>query len=68
MKITLSSMNCVDSFIIYPTDEFFDWLELWFKLKGVELGYNNDGSIMWSNNGWGDNTDDLRKAEQVMTI
>lgn len=63
MKITLSSMNCIDSFIINPTKEFFDWLELWFKLKGVELGCNNDGSIMWSNNGWSDITDDLQKVE-----
>ena len=32
----------------------------------VELGCNNDGSIMWSNNGWSDITDDLQKVEQVM--
>lgn len=41
-------MNWVDSFIINPTKEFFDWLELWFKAKDVELSCNNDGSIMWS--------------------
>ena len=63
MKITLSSINCIDSFIINPTKDFFDWLELWFKLKGVQLGRNNDGSIMWSNNGWSDITDDLQKVE-----
>lgn len=52
MRITLPSMCCVSSFIINPTREFFDWLELWFKLKGIELGCNNDGSILWSRNGW----------------
>lgn len=52
MIITLPSMNCVSSFIINPTREFFDWLELWFKEKGIELSCNNDGSILWSKNGW----------------
>ena len=63
IKIILPSMNCVDSFIINPTKEFFNWLELWFRLKGVILGRNNDGGIMWSNNGWSDITDDLQKVE-----
>ena len=45
-------MNGVDSFIINPTKDFFNWLELWFKTKGIELNYNNDRSIMWSKNGW----------------
>lgn len=52
IEIALPSMNCVDSFIINPTKEFFDWLELWFKLKGIELNCNNTGSILWSKNGW----------------
>ena len=52
MKITLVSMGYVDSFIINPTREFFEWLKLWFSHKGVELSFNNDGSIMWSRNGW----------------
>ncbi len=50
MEITLPSMNCVDSFIINPTKEFFDWLKLWFKEKyKIELNCNNTGSVMWSN-------------------
>lgn len=53
IKITLPSMEGVDSFNINPTKLFFDWLELWFKDKGIELSYNNDGSIMWSKDGWG---------------
>ena len=52
MRITLPNMNCVSSFIINPTRDFVDWLELWFKVKGVELNCNNDGSILWSKNGW----------------
>lgn len=52
IKIALPSMNSVSSFIINPTRDFFDWMELWFKNKGIELSYNNDGSIMWSRSGW----------------
>ena len=43
-------MNCVDSFIVNQTKEFFDWLKLWFKEKyKIELNCNNTGSVMWSN-------------------
>ena len=52
IKIALPNMNCVSSFIINPTRDFFDWLELWFKMKGIELSCNADGSIMWSKTGW----------------
>ena len=52
ISISLPNMNCVDSFIINPTKEFFDWLELWFKTKGIELSCNNTGSVLWSKNGW----------------
>lgn len=52
MKITLASMVYVDSFIINTTHEFYTWLENWFKVKGIELSCNNDGSILWSKNGW----------------
>lgn len=49
MEITLPSMSCVDSFIINPTREFFDWLELWFKIKyDIELRSNNTRSTLWS--------------------
>lgn len=59
MKISLPSMKGVDSFIINPTKEFSDWLELWFKDKGVELSHNNDGSIMWSKDGWDNEKEDV---------
>lgn len=52
IEITLPSMSCVDSFIINPTKEFFDWLKTWFKIKGIELNCNNTGSVLWSNSGW----------------
>ena len=52
IKITLPSMSCVSSFIINPTREFFAWLELWFKVRGIEIDCNNDGSVLWSKNGW----------------
>lgn len=52
INITLPSMNYVDSFIINPSREFFNWLKLWFKLKGIEIACNNDGSIIWSLTGY----------------
>lgn len=52
IQITLPSMFCVDSFIINPTKSFFDWLQGWFMQYGIELGCNNDGSILWSKSGW----------------
>ena len=52
MEITLPSLKYIDSFIINPNNEFYDWLELWFKIKGIELSYNNTRSIIWSKSGW----------------
>lgn len=52
IEITLPSMNYVSSFIVNPTNEFYDWLKMWFKSKGIELSCNNDGSILWSKSGW----------------
>lgn len=37
IKITLPSMSSVDSFTINPTRDFFDWMELWFKNKEIEI-------------------------------
>ena len=52
MKAVLVSMNNVDSFIINITDDFFMWLRLWFKVKGIELAWNNTRDIFWSRSGW----------------
>lgn len=39
--------------IINPTKEFYEFLENYFKSKGIEeLSYNNTGSIIWSTSRW----------------
>jgi hypothetical protein len=48
IKITLASMMYVDSCIINPTPEFFDWLSQWFEKRGITITYNNTGSTAWS--------------------
>lgn len=48
IEITLPNMNGVDSYIINATGDFLEWLEFWFKSKGIELSCNNNGSILWS--------------------
>lgn len=55
IEIALPSMNFVSNFIINPTAEFYSWLELWFKIKGIELSSNNTGSVLWSKSGWDNN-------------
>lgn len=51
MEIALPNMNCVSSYIINVTKDFLEWLDIWFKTKyGIELTYNNDGSILWAKN------------------
>lgn len=52
IEITLPSMNYVRYASIHPTDAFFLWLTLWFKLKDIDLSCNNDRSILWSKSGW----------------
>jgi hypothetical protein len=54
MEMTLPSMKGVHSFIINPTREYLDWLTLWFKIRGIEISWNNTASIMWSSSGWDD--------------
>lgn len=51
MEIALPNMNCVSSYIINVTKDFLKWLDIWFKTKyGIELTYNNDGSVLWAKN------------------
>lgn len=52
MILTLVSMNFVNSFILNLSAEYYKWLTLWFETRGIELSFNNDGSIFWSKNGW----------------
>ena len=65
MKIVLPSMNYVNHFYISLTKEFYDWLNLWFKIKGIELSYNNDRSILWSKSGWDTDNKGNNVVEEV---
>lgn len=51
-EIVPANMLFIDSFIINPTEEFYDALENFFNKKGIELTYNNTGTIFWSKTGW----------------
>ncbi len=42
----------IHSSIINLTDEFYQILNDFFKKRGIELTYNNTGSIFWSKSGW----------------
>lgn len=50
--VPLSSKYIKNCHCFYLTDEFHKWLENFFESKGIELGYNNDGTIMYSKTGW----------------
>ena len=52
ITITPINMSCIDSFILNVTNEFYAWLEVWFKNRGIELIHNNTRSTFWSKNGW----------------
>jgi hypothetical protein len=52
IEIILPSMHGVSSFIINPTKGFFTWIKHWFGMRGIEISFNNTGSIMWSADGW----------------
>lgn len=45
-----------DKFIRYfscgVTDEFYKMVDDFFLKRGIELHYNNTGSIFWSKTGW----------------
>lgn len=53
-EIKLVNPRFVDSFIINPTKDFFKILNEFFEEKGIELSYNNTGSIFWSRHGFED--------------
>lgn len=40
----------IDSYIINATEDFYKWFEEFFKEYGIEISYNNTGSICWANN------------------
>ena len=47
LHLVLVNSTYVESFIINPTKEYFDWLILWFKIRGITISGNNDGTILW---------------------
>lgn len=53
-KIVSSNDVFIKSSIINLTEEFYKVLEEFFSKRGIELSYNNDGSIFWSKDGWKD--------------
>ncbi len=42
------------------TEEFYKVLEDFFSKRGIELSYNNDGSIFWSKDGWKDIAENIK--------
>ena len=52
-EIVPANSKFIETSIINVTDEFYKFLEDFFKERGIELTYNNTGSIFWSKNGWG---------------
>lgn len=54
-QIVPASDMFIHSAIINVTNEFYKILDDFFLKKGIELSYNNDGSIFWSKNGLQDN-------------
>lgn len=53
-QIVPSNNIFIESSIINVTKEFYKVLEEFFTKRGIELSYNNDGSIFWSKDGWKD--------------
>lgn len=53
-EVVPSNDMFIQSSIINLTEEFYKALEEFFEKRGIELSYNNDGSIFWSKNGWKD--------------
>ena len=57
-EIVPTSNMFIQSSIINVTDEFYNILDDFFAKRGIELTYNNTGSILWSKDGW---KDDLKQ-------
>ena len=59
-KVVPSNDMFIYSSIINLTDEFYKVLDEFFNKRGIELSYNNDGSIFWSKDGWKDVTENMK--------
>jgi len=53
-EIVPRSGKFLDSWVLNASKEFYFTLEKFFKSEGIELSYNNDGSIFWSKSGFTD--------------
>lgn len=53
-QIVPSNNIFIESSTINVTKEFYKVLEGFFTKRGIELSYNNVGSIFWSKDGWKD--------------
>ena len=59
-KVVPSNDMFIQSSIINLTEEFYKVLEEFFSKRGIELSYNNDGSIFWSKGGWKDIVENVK--------
>lgn len=46
-KVCPCNMLYIDSYILNPTEEFYEILENFFKNKDIKLSYNNTHTIFW---------------------
>ena len=47
-QIKLYNLRDIKSYIIVPSDDFYEALENHFKKEGIELRYNADKTVFWS--------------------
>ena len=53
ITIVPTNMKYINSYILHLTEEFYSYMEVFFKKRGISsISYNNDGSIFWSSKGW----------------
>lgn len=53
IEIAPASTDFLSSYILNLSEEGFNFVRNFFKERDIELGTNNDRSIMWSLTGWG---------------
>ena len=58
-EIVPANSKFIESSIINVTDEFYKFLEDFFKERGIVLTYNNTGSVFWSKNEFEDVTKEM---------
>ncbi len=48
MEVIIAETKFVSNCILNLNDEFYEFLEKFFKKYNIALSYNNDRSIMWA--------------------